>query len=276
MDFDQHRDLTQRRVPPGRWQSVLPAMAAVLLFVGGCDYWAPGLQAEMIEDGGAFVIWWDADNSAAYRLELRGTNFDSVMTTPKPETLTVRRVIQGADLSALNKAGHNRGFHSFWGPPSPRRPWNDSMIYPLRHGAGAKPFGIAFDSAGAMYRVDWSNLDSAGLTLALWFDSTGTQIVGTSDSATPGSAHGRSRLLAAGGAYPESLSMAAPADTMTYQVRVPVPDSAGSYWLWLDRGPVGYDTSDHFAAVLVRSDTSDRVIDVGCAYQTAGGLRWLP
>jgi hypothetical protein len=251
-------------------------MAALLLFVGGCDYWAPGLQVKMIEDGGAFVIWWDADNSASYRLELRGTNFDSVMTTQKAETLTLRRVIKDADLSALNKAGKNRGFHSSWSPPNPRRPWNDSLIYPLRHGAGAKPFGIAFDSAGAMYRVDWSNLDSAGRTLAMWFDSTGTQLVGTTDSATPGSAHGRSRLLAAGWAYPESLSMAAPGDTLTYQTRVAVPDSAASYWLWLDRGPVGYDTSDHFVAVQVYSDTSDQIIGVDCAYQTAGGLRWLP
>ena len=138
------------------------------------------------------------------------------------------------------------------------------------------PFGIAFDNAGVMHAVDWSNLDSAGLTLALWFDSTGTQIVGTSDSATPGNEHGRSRLLATGGAYPELRYTAAPGDTLTYRVLVAAPDSIGSYWLWLDQGPVGYDTSDHFATVLVRSDTSDRIIDVGCAYQTAGGLRWLP
>ena len=253
----------------------IPAVT-VLLFVGGCDYWPPPLETKMTEDGGAYLIWWQADNAAGYQLELRGTNFDSVMTTARPETVTVRRVIQYAELRGLNKSGHNKGYGSYWSPPSARRLGNDSRIYRLRHGAGAEPFGIAFDAAGAIYAVDWSNLDSAGLTLALWFDSTGTQVIGTSDSATPGNGHGRSRLLAAGGAYPESLSMAAPGDTLTYRVRVPVPDSVGSYWLWLDQGPAGYDASDHFAAVLVRSDTTDRAIDVGCAYQTAGGLRWLP
>jgi len=198
------------------------------------------------------------------------------MTTPKAETLTLRTVIDYAELSALDKSGRGRGYPSFWSPPTPRRPSSDSIIYPLRHGSDAKPFGIAFDSAGAMHRVNWSNLDSGGLTLALWFDSNGTEIAGTSDSATPGSVHGRSRLLLAGGAYPESLSIAAPGDTLTYQPRVALPDSASSFWLWLDRGPVGYDTSDHFVAVQVYSDTSYHDIGVGCAYQTAGGLRWLP
>ena len=260
----------------GVLRCLLLLMVTVLLFVGGCDYWAPLLQVKMIEDGGAFAVWWDSDSSPGYRLTLRGTGFDSVMTTPEPETVRVRRVIVNAELEGLNRSGMSQGYSSYWSPPSAKRSWDHSMVSPLRHGSGTKPFGIAFDSAGAMYAVDWSNLDSAGLTLALWFDSTGTQIVGTSDSATPGNGQGRSRLLATGGTYPESLSIAAPGDSLTYGVRVPVPDSIGSYWLWLDQGQVGYDTSDHFAAVLVHSYTSDRVIYVGCTYQPAGGLRWLP
>jgi hypothetical protein len=255
-------------------RDVLSAMVALLLLVGGCDYWAPPLEVKMAEDGGAYLIWWQADNARGYQLELRGVRFDSFATTPKPETVTVRRVIQDATLRGLDKAGHNLGYESYWNSPSARRSVNESTVYPLRHGPGAGPFGIAFDAAGVMYAVDWSNLDSAGLTLALWFDSTGTQIVGTSDSTTPGNEHGRSRLLATGGAYPELQYTAAPGDTLTYRGRVAAPDSIGSYWLWLDQGPVGYDTSDHFAAVLVRTD--GQAINVGCAYQTAGGLRWLP
>jgi len=41
----------------GALRSMLFPAVTVLLFVGGCDYWAPPLQVKMIEDGGAFVLW---------------------------------------------------------------------------------------------------------------------------------------------------------------------------------------------------------------------------
>ena len=55
-------------------------MVALLLLVGGCDYWAPPLEVKMAEDGGAYLIWWQADNARGYQIVLRG--FVSIRSRP--------------------------------------------------------------------------------------------------------------------------------------------------------------------------------------------------
>jgi hypothetical protein len=144
----------------GKWHGKLLAMATLWLMAPGCGYQSPPIETRMSEDGGGFLIWWEADNSAAYWVKLGSWQCDTEMTVPRPETIAVRNVIYAAWLCGLDENGRYRGSESFWEPPE--QTLSVDIIYPLSNKPGAGPFGIGVDSSGHTHAVDWSNLDSAG------------------------------------------------------------------------------------------------------------------
>jgi hypothetical protein len=248
-------------------------VAAFITLSAMCDYWSPGLESRLIENGGTYVVWWFPDDSPSYQVSIEYPHSESIFKTAKAETLILRTLTMDVTLSSLNKYGQNRGYMSDWSPTYAR--WEYEELFPLNTSDSIHSFGCGFDSFGYIMSITWQNLNQAQSLLAFWVDSTGTELVGTSDTNSPGNQITHSYLAIADSIYPDSLLIAPPVDTVRYHTRVALHDST-SYWLWIDCNSPGYDSTDHFALLKVNYPASSQVVEMHCGYQPKGGLRWLP
>ncbi len=251
------------------------SVAVIVLIITGCDYWTPPLQEQMVEDGGAFKLWWKPDDSPSYEIQILYQHSDTTFVTSVAETINLRQLTRSVELNSLNKRGGHRGYSSGWDPR--HAAWINVCpnMYPLNYSDSIRIFGYGFDIEGNAVSITLRNLHQFNGQLACWVDSSETELVGFADTSSPDSGKNRSYIAIADTSFPDTLFIAPPTDTERYRKRIPLC-AATSYWLWIDLDPAGYDTNDHFAMLKVRYMSLVNGVEVQWGYQPKGGFRWFP